>query len=172
MAKSSVGIAGWGVAGLLLLALIGRCGGDPPAANDLALSTASTAAIERTLYVRAASLNCRLEPTMASRAVESLPDGLLVGVVREEAGWSLLDRAQGCWVRSSYLGASPRPPEPIRALSSPPQRLSSSSPRRAASSGAFANCSAARAAGAAPVYAGDPGYARRLDRDGDGVGCE
>lgn len=38
--------------------------------------------------------------------------------------------------------------------------------------GAFANCSAARAAGAAPVRRGDPGYSRRLDRDGDGVGCE
>lgn len=36
----------------------------------------------------------------------------------------------------------------------------------------FANCSAARAAGAAPVYQGEAGYARRLDRDGDGVGCE
>ena len=39
-------------------------------------------------------------------------------------------------------------------------------------SGAFANCSAARAAGAAPVRRGDPGYGRHLDRDGDGVGCE
>ena len=38
--------------------------------------------------------------------------------------------------------------------------------------GAFANCSAARAAGAAPVRRGDPGYSLRLDRDGDGVGCE
>ncbi|MDR7155359.1 hypothetical protein J2W40_002186 [Sphingobium xenophagum] len=37
---------------------------------------------------------------------------------------------------------------------------------------AFANCTAARAAGAAPVRAGDPGYGRHLDRDGDGVGCE
>lgn len=36
----------------------------------------------------------------------------------------------------------------------------------------YANCSAARAAGAAPVYAGDPGYSRKLDRDGDGIGCE
>jgi hypothetical protein len=36
----------------------------------------------------------------------------------------------------------------------------------------FANCSAARAEGAAPVRRGDPGYARHLDRDGDGVGCE
>lgn len=36
----------------------------------------------------------------------------------------------------------------------------------------YANCSAARAAGAAPVRRGDPGYSSRLDRDGDGVGCE
>lgn len=36
----------------------------------------------------------------------------------------------------------------------------------------YANCSAVRAAGAAPIYAGDPGYSSKLDRDGDGVGCE
>lgn len=40
------------------------------------------------------------------------------------------------------------------------------------SGGAFANCTAARAAGAAPVRRGDPGYAPKLDRDGDGIGCE
>ena len=36
----------------------------------------------------------------------------------------------------------------------------------------YASCAAARAAGAAPVRAGQAGYARHLDRDGDGVGCE
>ncbi|WP_209307523.1 excalibur calcium-binding domain-containing protein [Geodermatophilus sp. DF01_2] len=36
----------------------------------------------------------------------------------------------------------------------------------------YDNCSAARAADAAPVRVGDPGYGRHLDRDGDGVGCE
>ena len=36
----------------------------------------------------------------------------------------------------------------------------------------FANCSAVRAAGAAPIHAGQPGYSRKLDRDGDGVACE
>jgi hypothetical protein len=38
--------------------------------------------------------------------------------------------------------------------------------------GAFRNCDAARAAGAAPVHRGDPGYGAHLDRDNDGVGCE
>ncbi len=36
----------------------------------------------------------------------------------------------------------------------------------------YQNCDAARAAGAAPVHRGDPGYASYLDRDGDGSGCE
>lgn len=36
----------------------------------------------------------------------------------------------------------------------------------------YANCTAVRAAGAAPIRAGDPGYGRHLDRDGDGVACE
>lgn len=36
----------------------------------------------------------------------------------------------------------------------------------------YPNCAAARAAGAAPVRRGDPGYAAHLDRDNDGVGCE
>ncbi|MFJ9507587.1 excalibur calcium-binding domain-containing protein [Streptomyces anulatus] len=36
----------------------------------------------------------------------------------------------------------------------------------------YANCTAVRNAGAAPIRAGDPGYGRHLDRDGDGVGCE
>lgn len=36
----------------------------------------------------------------------------------------------------------------------------------------YANCSAVKAAGAAPLYEGDPGYRIKLDRDKDGVACE
>ena len=36
----------------------------------------------------------------------------------------------------------------------------------------YPNCASARAAGAAPIRAGEPGYSRRLDRDGDGIACE
>jgi micrococcal nuclease len=36
----------------------------------------------------------------------------------------------------------------------------------------YANCAAVRAAGAAPIHEGDPGYSTKLDRDRDGVGCE
>ncbi len=36
----------------------------------------------------------------------------------------------------------------------------------------YKNCTAVRAAGKAPLHRGDPGYATRLDRDGDGIACE
>lgn len=36
----------------------------------------------------------------------------------------------------------------------------------------YANCTEAKAAGAAPLYSGQPGYRSALDRDGDGVACE
>lgn len=54
------------------------------------------------------------------------------------------------------------------------QRASTAPNRAYAALGStyYRNCSAARAAGAAPVRVGDLGYARHLDRDGDGVGCE
>lgn len=58
-----------------------------------------------------------------------------------------------------HRGPSASPSSALRAVSSSSQRE-------------FANCSQARAAGAAPMRAGDPGYARHLDRDGDGIGCE
>lgn len=36
----------------------------------------------------------------------------------------------------------------------------------------YSSCKEAKAAGAAPLYRGDPGYRSGLDRDGDGVACE
>ena len=36
----------------------------------------------------------------------------------------------------------------------------------------YANCKEARAAGAAPLYRGEPGYREKLDRDNDGIACE
>lgn len=36
----------------------------------------------------------------------------------------------------------------------------------------YPDCSAARAAGAAPIYAGQPGYREGMDGDLDGVACE
>ena len=63
--------------------------------------------------------------------------------------------------------------------SAPPSRPPATrpAPAQAAPQGllgprAFRNCAEARAAGAAPVRRGDPGYGPHLDRDNDGIGCE
>ena len=50
---------------------------------------------------------------------------------------------------------------------------SSSQEQSGGSSGTFyKNCAEARAAGAAPLYRGEPGYREKLDRDNDGIACE
>ena len=54
------------------------------------------------------------------------------------------------------------PPRPSQAPAAEPQ----------SAGGPFENCSAARAAGAAPVRRGDAGYGSHLDGDGDGIACE
>jgi hypothetical protein len=36
----------------------------------------------------------------------------------------------------------------------------------------YRNCAPARAAGAAPILRGQPGYRRALDADNDGIACE
>lgn len=44
--------------------------------------------------------------------------------------------------------------------------------RAVASDVYYPNCAAARAAGAAPIMMGRPGYRRELDADNDGIACE
>jgi hypothetical protein len=64
---------------------------------------------------------------------------------------------------------------PVERRTQPANQLAPSryaAPARSPGGRAFANCSEARAAGAAPVRRGDPGYGPHLDRDNDGIGCE
>jgi micrococcal nuclease len=66
--------------------------------------------------------------------------------------------------------AAPPPPPPTTA---PPTTVAPPPPPPPPPAAVYYdNCSAARAAGAAPIHAGEPGYGSHLDRDGDGVGCE
>jgi len=61
-----------------------------------------------------------------------------------------------------------RAPQP-----SPPPRTRNDQPRSLLPpGGAYPNCAAARAAGAAPIQRGEPGYGSHLDRDNDGIACE
>ncbi|WP_327113530.1 excalibur calcium-binding domain-containing protein [Nocardia sp. NBC_01730] len=64
----------------------------------------------------------------------------------------------------------PRPPTPESRPAAPATPPAPAAPP--AGSVRYSNCSDAKAAGAAPLHRGDPGYSSRLDRDGDGVACE
>ncbi|MGP5930625.1 excalibur calcium-binding domain-containing protein [Corynebacterium glyciniphilum] len=66
----------------------------------------------------------------------------------------------------------PPAPAPDPAPAPAPEPEYTPPPAPAPESVYYANCTAARAAGAAPVLAGQPGYGTHLDRDGDGIGCE
>lgn len=60
------------------------------------------------------------------------------------------------------------PPAPVPAAPAP----APVAPEPAPADVYYQNCDAVRAAGAAPIYAGQPGWQPKFDRDGDGVGCE
>jgi len=66
-------------------------------------------------------------------------------------------------------------PPPAEVLAPTPESTESATetPAAQADSGVYyANCAAARAAGAAPLNRGEPGYRAGLDRDHDGIACE
>jgi hypothetical protein len=73
----------------------------------------------------------------------------------------------GCvvvWALWAYLSASLLPVFEVFG--------STSSAAQVRSYGPYSTCAAARAAGAAPLRRGQPGYASHLDADGDGIACE
>jgi hypothetical protein len=70
-------------------------------------------------------------------------------------------------------------PEPAPAAEQLPVEAPAPVPDQAAPAASAApgdvyykNCDAVKAAGAAPIRAGDPGWQPKFDRDGDGIGCE
>jgi hypothetical protein len=66
--------------------------------------------------------------------------------------------------------AQPAPPAAPAYVAPAPEVAAPAAPAPAAVY--YANCAAARAAGAAPLRAGQPGYREKMDGDRDGVACE
>jgi hypothetical protein len=122
----------------------------------------------------------------AGEVTESSPDGALLAMAFGAIALCITGNAsahggrlnaEGCHHDRKHggyhchrSGAASSRSELIPANGFAPARIA---PARALrGSGVFANCAEARAAGAAPVRRGEPGYGPHLDRDGDGVGCE
>ena len=67
---------------------------------------------------------------------------------------------------------APEPAQPERQEQAPAPAVVHQEQRAPEPQTYYANCAAARAAGAAPIYQGQPGYRSGLDRDGDGIACD
>lgn len=67
---------------------------------------------------------------------------------------------------------APEPAQPARQEEAPAPTVVHQEQRAPEPQTYYANCAAARAAGAAPIYQGQPGYRSGLDRDGDGIACD
>lgn len=63
-------------------------------------------------------------------------------------------------------------PAPTIAPTPVPTPAPTIAPAPAAQSAYYANCTAAKQAGVAPIYRGQAGYRSALDRDNDGIACE
>ncbi|PRY46234.1 thermonuclease family protein [Umezawaea tangerina] len=105
-------------------------------------------------------------PTVGLAATVLLPDGsdfaveaVRRGMGRVEPGSSTALRSAQSAAQQSKAGLWGAPCEGKDSLES-----QSDSP--------YENCAEAKAAGAAPLYAGRAGYDRSLDPDGDGIACE
>lgn len=177
MAAASRTPWGWVVAGGLALFMAGRCSAGMDAQQPGAVTASAVAASQQFreavhpvthAYVQPRTLNCRTAPSTDGGIHKRLGRNERVGVAETSAGWSRLE-PEDCWVKSSLLSDGPAPQPEYRPA---PRERRVQSFAATSSETYYANCSAARAAGAAPVRIGEPGYSRRLDRDGDGVGCE
>ena len=89
----------------------------------------------------------------------------LIGLIGGGVYWAVQQRM----IPNPLPGIIPNPPRRV-ALAPAPKPAPAPAPAPAAAY--FRNCSAARAAGQAPLYRGEPGYRSALDRDNDGVACE
>lgn len=71
-----------------------------------------------------------------------------------------------------FVAPKPTPKVTPKPTPKPTPKATPKPTPKSGGSAFYKNCTAVRNAGAAPIYKGQPGYSRKLDRDGDGVACE
>lgn len=163
-------LVGGGVLALLIAvgAAVGGPGGTPttsaaapPTVRAVAPTTAPITSVPPTVVVEPAPV----EPADVDRNEQIPPAGVT--------------RAPEVWVEEAPVPQPARQPVPQPEARPAPEPAPAPAPAPAPEPApvtpaivSYQNCDAVRAAGADPIRAGDPGYSRKLDRDGDGVGCE
>ena len=169
------------VGALLLGVLIGQSGGhaDPTASTQF---TELQSAYDAKL-AEFASLTTTPTATPGPTAAETAAEGAKVRAAAKAEAYERVKAKVAVKAKAAKAAkAAHRLQAAKKAIAARKARMQARADAAAAAAAAnqaappsnvyYANCDAARAAGAAPVYAGDPGYAPHLDRDGDGIGCE
>jgi hypothetical protein len=106
--------------------------------------------------------------------------GLWVTPAERDAMTRILDTCPSEPALTSGFAPAPAPvvvaPAPVPAPAPAPAPVVAPVPAAPAPAAPadvyYENCTAVRAAGAAPIHPGDPGWQQKFDRDKDGVGCE
>lgn len=133
----------------LTLGLVTACGGEAESVEATPSTTTRTVYLTET-ETETVTQTVEVEPSPTSTtSSEASDDGQMINDYRDD--------------RSTPAGIdyAPSEPEPVYIA-----------PEVASTSTYYENCTAVRAAGAAPIYRGSPGYDTHLDRDRDGIGCE
>lgn len=153
--KHAVQLAGAGLFGLIL----GSCGGDDSEDELTALRAEQDSTVEQLEQTRNRAEGATEEAERLRRQITAL-----------QARASATPEPAPTTPPPAPAPPAPAPAPAPTTEAPPPPPPAEPDPEPATVS--YANCSEVRAAGAAPIRRGDPGYSRKLDRDGDGVACE
>lgn len=145
--------------------------------KELGLDVESEDMVEgKSIFVAANWLVISQDPAKGSQVTKDSPVHLgvksLEKVEAEKEAASAAAAKTAANKAAVQKAAQPAAPAPVVSAPAP---VAPAPPAPAAPAPAavyYENCAAARAAGAAPVYAGTPGYGTHLDRDRDGIGCD
>ncbi|MDF7666188.1 DUF1524 domain-containing protein [Bifidobacterium sp. ESL0745] len=98
-------------------------------------------------------------------SIQPVPVPVPVAASKSSSAPAKRTRTKRTHVKRAHAKPAPAPvaPAPAPAASAVPQ---------GGGDVYYKNCAAVRAAGKAPIYAGQPGYRAALDRDRDGIACE
>ncbi|MDQ0924666.1 chemotaxis protein histidine kinase CheA [Pseudarthrobacter sp. W1I19] len=130
----------------------------------LGVTSLEKLAAEKAAAEKAAAEKAAAEQAVAAKAAAEKAAADKAAADKAAADKAAADVAAAQAAKPAPAPAAPAPAAPAPAVPAP------AVPAPAAVY--YANCTAARQAGAAPVYAGTPGYGKHLDRDGDGIGCD
>ncbi|MHC9547524.1 excalibur calcium-binding domain-containing protein [Corynebacterium diphtheriae] len=144
------------VAIFAFLLVVGACSDGDSTTSSTTSSVTSTTTTSTT---RTSTTTPSTEPTTEPAAFRHDTD-IYADVDVDRHRHNIVDAPNPDVAPQNFFATPPPAPEPAPA------------PAPAPVATYYKNCAAVRAAGAAPIYAGQPGYRSKLDRDGDGIACE